>query len=88
MNEPGHELAESDKRLLEFAATAPLNPRSREAAIRRELGLLPISYYRRLNLLIDDPSAWREYPDLMARLDRLRDSRASSHNPPAGDYTP
>lgn len=49
---------------------------SKEQAVLEELGLTPIQYYMRLNKLIDNPEAIAAEPVLIARLRRIRDSRA------------
>ncbi|MGP6174679.1 DUF3263 domain-containing protein [Corynebacterium sp. A21] len=70
------ELADFDARLLTFESGAPRSLGAKEEAIRRELGISPVRYYQRLNLLIDAPAAMAAHPVLMARLRRIRDQRA------------
>ncbi|WP_236630157.1 DUF3263 domain-containing protein [Corynebacterium atypicum] len=69
------ELSAEDERILRFAAHAPRSSSAREEAVRRELGLSPVRFYQRLNVLIDVPEARRRYPLLLSRLDRLRSCR-------------
>ncbi|MDK8794968.1 DUF3263 domain-containing protein [Corynebacterium sp. MSK041] len=66
----------SDLTILDFAARAPRSLGAREEAIRVELGMSPFRYYQKLNLLIDDPSALAARPQLVRRLQRIRDQRA------------
>lgn len=78
------ELADSDRAILDFEAAAPRNIGIKEEKIRAQLGLTPIRYYHRLNMLIDAPAASREYPQLVARLQRLRQLRADQRDGAAG----
>ena len=66
----------SDLTILDFAARAPRRLGAREEAIRVELGMSPFRYYQKLNSLIDDPSALAARPQLVRRLQRIRDQRA------------
>lgn len=70
------ELSESDARLLAFEERAPRSAGTKEEAIRAQLGISPIRYYQRLNLLIDVPAAMSAHPVLLSRLRRVRDRRA------------
>ncbi|AIT61883.1 DUF3263 domain-containing protein [Corynebacterium doosanense] len=70
------DLSESDARILEFERSAPRSVGAKEEAIRAQLGLSPMRYYQRLNVLIDVPAAMSAYPTLTARLRRIRDRRA------------
>ncbi|MEJ5927701.1 DUF3263 domain-containing protein [Corynebacterium sp. H128] len=70
------ELADGDRKILEFESRAPQNIGKKEEAIRSELGMTPLRYYHRLNALIDVPAAVAAYPVLLHRLDRLRFQRA------------
>lgn len=65
----------SDVTILDFAARAPRSLGAREEAIRVELGMSPFRYYQKLNSLIDDPAALSHNPQLIRRLQRLRDAR-------------
>lgn len=64
-----------DLAVLDFAGRAPRSLGAREDAIRTELGLSPFRYYQRLNALIDSPEALAERPQLVRRLQRIRDQR-------------
>ncbi|MCZ9294567.1 DUF3263 domain-containing protein [Corynebacterium meitnerae] len=66
----------NDLTILDFAARAPRSLGAREEAIRVELGMSPFRYYQKLNSLIDDPSALSARPQLVRRLQRIRDQRA------------
>lgn len=65
----------SEEQLLEFEKNAPLSVGPKENAIFAELGLSPIQYYQRLNRAIDNPRLQEQYPDLCARLRRIRERR-------------
>ena len=66
----------ADLAILDFAARAPRSLGAREDAIRAELGISPFRYYQKLNTLIDSPEALAERPQLVRRLQRIRDQRA------------
>ena len=66
----------SDLTILDFAARAPRSIVAREEALRVELGMSPLRYYQKLSSLIDDPSALAARPQLVRRLQRIRDQRA------------
>lgn len=61
--------------ILDFAGRAPRSLGAREDAIRAELGISPFRYYQRLNALIDSPEALAERPQLVRRLQRIREQR-------------
>ena len=63
--------------LLAFEETAPKSIGAKEDAIRTQLGLSPVRYYQRLNIAIDLPEVMAQYPQLTARLRRIRDQRAT-----------
>ncbi|WKK62180.1 DUF3263 domain-containing protein [Corynebacterium sp. P3-F1] len=64
-----------DLAVLDFAGRAPRSLGAREDAIRTELGISPFRYYQRLNALIDSPEALAERPQLVRRLQRIREQR-------------
>ncbi|WP_342318445.1 DUF3263 domain-containing protein [Corynebacterium mayonis] len=66
-------LADDDLAILDFEARAPRGVGAKEEAIRRHLGLSPVRYFQRLNVLIDDPQALAARPQLVRRLQRIRD---------------
>ncbi|MGV0343429.1 DUF3263 domain-containing protein [Corynebacterium lehmanniae] len=70
-------LTETDLAVLRFAARAPRSIGAREDAVRAELGMQPIRYYQRLNRLLDSPDALAAEPQLVRRLQRLRDDQRS-----------
>ena len=72
-------LSPSDLAVLDFEASAPRTFGAKEEAIRRELGLAPIRYYQRLNMLLDSPEALAARPQLVRRLQRLRDAGVAQH---------
>lgn len=65
----------SDLAILDFAGRAPRSLGAREDAIRAELGISPFRYYQKLNSLIDDPAALAARPQLVRRLQRIREQR-------------
>jgi len=73
-------LTERDRRLLEFEQDAPVSVARKEAAIRKELGLTAARYQQLLGSLIEKPAALAYAPMLVARLLRLRDSRAEARS--------
>lgn len=66
-------LSDTDLSVLRFAARAPRSLGAREDAIRTELDMTPTRYYQRLNILLDSPDALATEPQLVRRLQRLRD---------------
>ena len=68
-------LSDADLAILDFEARAPRSVGAKEEAIRRELGIAPIRYYQRLNKLIDAADALAARPQLVLRLQRLRDAK-------------
>lgn len=68
-------LTDTDLAVLRFAARAPRSIGTREDAIRSELGMQPIRYYQHLNRLLDSPDALAAEPQLVRRLQRLRDDQ-------------
>lgn len=81
------ELSDFDARLLDFEEAAPRSLGAKEEAIRDRLGISPVRYYQRLNLLIDAPAAMAAHPVLTARLRRLRDQRAAERARARGGET-
>ncbi|MDO5669365.1 MAG: DUF3263 domain-containing protein [Corynebacterium sp.] len=73
-------LSDSDARLLAFEERAPRSAGAKEELIRAELGMSPVRYYQRLNVLIDVPAALAAHPVLMGRLRRIRDRRATERS--------
>ncbi|MBF4548064.1 DUF3263 domain-containing protein [Corynebacterium afermentans subsp. lipophilum] len=70
-------LSDTDLSVLRFAARAPRSIGAREDAVRSELGMQPIRYYQHLNRLLDSPEALAAEPQLVRRLQRLRDGQRS-----------
>lgn len=70
-------LPDADLALLDFEARAPRSLGAKEEAIRRELGMSPVRYFQKLNALLDSPDALAARPQLMRRLQRLRDAADS-----------
>ncbi|QPK84358.1 DUF3263 domain-containing protein [Corynebacterium qintianiae] len=68
-------LSDADLTLLDFEAAAPRSVGAKEDAIRSSLGLTPIRYYQRLNVLLDSAEALAARPQLVRRLQRVRDGR-------------
>lgn len=70
-------LSPFDSAVLMFEQAAPRCVGTKEDAIRDEFGLSAVRYHQYLNKLIDAPEAYAEHPQLVARLRRIRDNRAS-----------
>lgn len=68
-------LSDLDAAILEFESHAPRAMGAKEEAIRKQLDLSPVRYHQRLNVLLDNPAALREYPVLVKRLQRVRGRR-------------
>lgn len=69
-------LTPDDFAILDFEADAPRSLGAKEEAIRRRLGMSPVRYYQRLNVLLDSAEALAARPQLVRRLQRVRDARA------------
>ncbi|NLF91667.1 MAG: DUF3263 domain-containing protein [Corynebacterium marinum] len=80
------ELSDADARLLDFEERAPRSAGAKEELIRRQLGMSPVRYYQRLNLLIDVPAAMAAHPVLLGRLRRIRDRRAGERQRADGNH--
>lgn len=66
-------MGEADRRVLELAARWWVRAGAMEQAISNELEMTSVTFAARLNVLLDDPVAWRAAPMTVARLRRLRD---------------
>lgn len=71
-------LSARDRRILALERQWFSNAGSKEAAITRQFEMTPTRYFQVLNGLLDDPRAMREYPQVVARLRRLRTARQRS----------
>ncbi|MEX3504621.1 DUF3263 domain-containing protein [Corynebacterium sp. LK2510] len=69
-------LSPDDLAILDFEASAPRAVGAKEEAIRQRLDLTPVRYYQRLNVLLDAPEALAARPQLVRRLQRIRDDMA------------
>ena len=69
-------LSDADLAVLDFEATAPRSLGAKEEAIRHELGMTPVRYYQRLNVLLDSGEALAARPQLVRRLQRVREARS------------
>lgn len=65
-----------DRMTLELAGTPYRYMAIRETHARERLGLDPVTFWARVNMLIDDPRAEAEMPGVVRRLRRLRERRA------------
>ena len=70
-------LSDKDVAVLDFESRAPRSLGAKEEAIRTELGLTPARYYQRLNVLLDSAEALEARPQLVRRLQRLRDAHVA-----------
>ncbi|MEP6479585.1 MAG: DUF3263 domain-containing protein [Rhodoglobus sp.] len=75
---PAVELADRDRRILEFERQWWRHAGAKEEAIRSEFGLSAARYYQLLNAVIDSPAAVRHDPMLVKRLQRARDARTAA----------
>lgn len=73
-------LTDADKALLGFAARWYRYPGAQEQAMRDELGLSATTYWRKVNVLIDDPAALAYAPTTVNRLRRLRTERLAARS--------
>ena len=69
------ELDRRDLEILDFERQWWKYADTKETGIRERLGLSPLSYYRRLNWIIDQPQALALDPLLVRRLSRTRLAR-------------
>jgi len=71
-----HELTEREQQILAFESKWWKHAGSKEQSIRDTFGLSSTRYYQILNGLLDNPAALARDPVLVARLRRLRSTRA------------
>lgn len=71
----GSELSARELDILAFERAWWRRGGRKEEAIREEFGISAARYYQVLGALIETPSALREDPMLVKRLQRLRDAR-------------
>jgi len=76
--EPEPELSERDLRILAFERSWWKHAGAKEQAIRDAFDLSATRYYQVLNGLLDNPAALAAEPVVVARLRRLRSTRARS----------
>ncbi len=69
------DLSDLDRSLLAFESQWWQRPGAKEQAIRDLFGLTPTEYYRRLNVLVDQPASLAYDPVMVNRLRRLRGRR-------------
>jgi hypothetical protein len=67
-----------DREYLEFESLWWYQRGNKETEIVRRFEVSAIRYYRRLNLIIDDPEALESYPQLVNRLRRIRSERVTA----------
>jgi hypothetical protein len=72
---PSTELGELETGILEFERAWGSRIGGRESAIRDRFGFSAARYHQLLSALLDSPIALRHDPQLVRRLQRLRDSR-------------
>ena len=72
------ELSTRDRMILDFERSWWKFPGPKEVAIREQLGISAGSYYRILNLVVDDPEAEAYDPLVVRRLRRTREQRRRS----------
>jgi hypothetical protein len=69
-------LSERDAQILAFEKQWWKHAGAKEQAVRDTFGLSATRYYQLLNALLDNPAAMEHDPVLVARLRRLRSTRA------------
>jgi hypothetical protein len=74
--EAAGDLTEREEQILAFESKWWKHAGSKEQAIRDAFGLSSTRYYQLLNGLLDNPAALERDPVLVARLRRLRSTRA------------
>ncbi|GEM_PF-885775 len=67
-------LSDRDRRILALESRTFRYVGAKERRIREELGMTPLAYVVRLNVLLDEPAALREAPALVHRLRARRTS--------------
>jgi hypothetical protein len=71
-------LTEQDKAILDIESRFWRHAGVKEDHVRTHLGLTPVSYYQRVNALLERPEAWEYAPAACGRLSRLRSGRRAS----------
>lgn len=74
-------LTDTEQAVLALAARRWKCPGAKEEAMLTELGMTPTRYYQVLESLIDRPEAREAEPQLVRRLQRLRDQRRPARSP-------
>ena len=65
---------DTDRAILAFENEWWQRAGNKERVIQERFGFSAMQYYRRLNLLLDEPEALAHQPSLVKRLQRLRDT--------------
>lgn len=68
-------LTDRERQTLEVAGKRWAYRGALDQHIRDEFDETPTAFWARVNRLLDDPEALREYPQLVRRLQRVRDRR-------------
>lgn len=71
-------LSTRDQRILDFETRHYRHPGAKEVDVRETFDLSPTRYHQILNALLDDPAAEAAAPQLVHRLQRLRDARRAT----------
>lgn len=72
------ELSDLARQILAFEHDRLRHDRNKEVAIRLEFGMSPARYYQVLGRVIDSPAALAHDPQLVTRLQRIRDARVDA----------
>lgn len=72
---PRDELSDLDRAILDLERQTWRHPGAKETAVLQRTGLSAVRYYQRLNVLLDSPAALLADPQLVRRLQRVRDAR-------------
>ena len=70
-----------DIRLLGLANAIYRERGNRARDVREQFDMTETEFWRRVNTLLDDPTAVREHPELTLRLRRLREDAAAQRAP-------
>lgn len=71
---PDTALSELDRSILRFEEEWRGGKSAKSNAILKEFGISSVQYHHRLAVLVDDPTALRTAPQLIHRLQHMRDT--------------
>ncbi len=80
---PAAGVSDADRALLRLESRSWKHTATKEQAIRSQLGIEPTDYYLRLQALLSDPQAAREFPALLERLSAQVERAKERYTPQA-----